>query len=217
MVDTKIVVTMPDINGLAKDSVQNVFHLSGTASVISNTTFYDSIIPSFYNQTHTPGTTTIKDYISGDVSRTTNACTLTYYDLADTKPRAPIKVTQWTLGAGATSGQNLPREVSVCLSYKGVYGSGIPRARQRGRLYIGPLNTLTMLGNWTVTPTLQSGFISALTNAGKYLVSVGDANARWAVRSETGGFSTYVTSGWVDDAWDTQRRRGNEAVSRTTW
>jgi hypothetical protein len=39
----------------------------------------------------------------------------------------------------------------------------------------------------------------------------------WSVWSEANQTASPVRDGWVDDAWDTQRRRGLDSSARTTF
>jgi hypothetical protein len=41
--------------------------------------------------------------------------------------------------------------------------------------------------------------------------------ATLAVWSPSNGDAVPVTDGWVDNAWDTQRRRGIDRTARSTW
>lgn len=38
---------------------------------------------------------------------------------------------------------------------------------------------------------------------------------QWRIWSPTNNNSVLIDNGWVDNAWDTQRRRGVEATART--
>lgn len=210
-------VILNSSTGLAEDRCENTFFVSGTDSVATMATAWFGYLVNFYNTVHTPGTTALAGFMSGDLSRTADKHTMKFYDMADPVPRAPISTVTWQLGALVGTAVNMPKEVAVCLSYKGTYASGIPQARQRGRIYHGPLNTNVILGASTVNPTVDTSYIAALRGAGIYLVGVGTSGSKWCVHSVRGGFDSYITGGWVDNAFDTQRRRGLTATSRTTW
>lgn len=61
------------------------------------------------------------------------------YDIDEPEPRTPLSVVET---AWPDAGSNpLPEEVACCLSFRGLYASGSPPARRRGRVYIGPLGT----------------------------------------------------------------------------
>lgn len=125
------------------------------------------------------------------------------------------------------SDSNLPLEVAICCSFKGYYSEGpvLERARRRGRVYIGPLNDTVLQGNGTAAPPRPSvDFVNLLTAKMQDLrenaqtgAGTGGASAPWVIWSRAGGAIHNVVGGWVDNAWDTQRRRGNETTTRTQW
>lgn len=149
-------------------------------------------------------------YIGGLVSRSPNVCTVTLYNLGDPAPRLPIESYPFTLDNPTTGSTALPPEVAVVMSYRAAYVSGIPNARRRGRMFLGPINDA---GTALTRPTV------ALTNAvvdfGETLFTpVTEEDVVWAQRSETTGAMSPVETGWVDNEWDTQRRRGRTANQR---
>lgn len=138
-----------------------------------------------------------------------------YTNLPGTPPNYPFEEDTFNL-ASAPTGTELPREVSLCLSFQGARAAGFPQARRRGRVYIGPVNTG---GNSAGRPS--SAMRTAFANAGATFKSnieaiTGGAHS-WAIWSVADQEAVHVDNGWVDDAWDTQRRRGNEVTSRTTF
>lgn len=217
MTEVYCVVTLNSTTGLAKDRVQNTFSFFGTDSRTSISAAMGAGLVSFYNSAHLPGTTALCGFISGDISRSASFHTMKWYDYADPHPRAPFSVSTWSLGALVGSGVNLPKEVATCLSYQADYASGISPARQRGRVYIGPLNTNVITGTSTSNPTLDTSYQAALRGAGAYLAGLATAGSKWGVRSRVLGIQSQVTKGWVDNAFDSQRRRGLAPTSRTTW
>jgi len=130
----------------------------------------------------------------------------------------------------------LPPELAACLSFRGDYGSAVergalesiptpeaaqdmgapathpgrahPRARLRGRVYVGPLQR-DQIDPSTGQITLQcaeniGGFGKALRDSA-VLAAAGIA---WAVHSRRNGSAVAVTNGYCDTAPDIQRRRG---------
>lgn len=133
------------------------------------------------------------------------------YDLADPEPRAPEADIAWQFGSAPT-GNTLPAEVALCVSFEGVRISGTDQARRRGRIYLGPIDAAEMTAgrpssSWpTDLVTYFKTFIEDLNTAGCYFV----------VRSRVGDNNVQVARIWVDNAFDTQRRRGVEPTSRST-
>lgn len=136
------------------------------------------------------------------------------YDMLDPEPRAPVEEGTWSF-TSAPSTDPLPPEVALCLSFQAVKISGVPQARRRGRVYIGPLRaSITADGR----PT--AGAISLLRNAADALYDAGVATAgdwNWAVYSTVLGGTAEVANGWVDNEFDTQRRRGRTPTTRNVF
>lgn len=144
------------------------------------------------------------------------------YNLSDAEPRVPVYETDLTFVVPATTG--LPAECAAVLSYHGAFGSGINKARRRGRVYIGPLNTSAVSAqSGRVLLTAQA--ILDIKNAANALMAAGDVDKKWATFSPTsvaGGMSIAdatndVVGGWVDNAVDIQRRRGVKATARQSF
>lgn len=134
------------------------------------------------------------------------------YDLDDPEPRAPILQQNWSLGTAA-SGNALPSEVSLCLSYEGARVSGQDQKRRRGRMYLGPLDTGTCTAAGRPEPagitTIQNAFLA-------FLVDMDAANAVFGVYSRSNDVLVVPATAWVDNAFDVQRRRGLDATERNT-
>lgn len=136
-----------------------------------------------------------------------------FYDMADPPPRIPeVRDMLYSPGHDPAQG-NLPEEVAVVLT---IHGTPPVTPRRRGRLYLGPLCT-TALSSVPEQATRVSDqlvdAIAARAVAFKQDASGGD----WVIYSPTSGFAVSVAGGWVDNAFDSQRRRGPDASSRTTW
>lgn len=139
------------------------------------------------------------------------SATYTAYNMASPMPRAPVAVveaTDYTTGSTA-----MPPELALCLSFQGARISGTPQARRRGRVYIGPLANVQ---NTTTSTIVASATVTQLKDAGAALLaaSVADADWTWCVYSTANDELVDVASGWVDNAFDIQRRRGTEATQR---
>jgi hypothetical protein len=60
--------------------------------------------------------------------------------------------------------------------------------------------------------------MEAMQSAGSNLVSTGGGDfGQWVVRSEVLADYQVITHGWVDNEWDSQRRRRLAATSRLTY
>lgn len=138
--------------------------------------------------------------------------TIRFYDMADPEPRRPF-FTETPSFTAVPSTSCLPTQVSLCLSYQGAAVSGTSQARRRGRTYFGPFaddqddgDGRPIAGLVTAMQTMGAGFLSD---------SETSTNYQWVVYSRASAAPVPVTNGWVDDAWDIQRRRQLPATSRT--
>lgn len=206
-------------DGLPRDEVTNSLHFHKPESM-PYATFVAGLGPavaSLYNTIGTGMTSKVSSYMSNANQTGSSQATVNMYDgSVPVHERIPTPFT-FTLGA-PTSGTDLPNEVALCLSFKRQEPGVGSFASQRGRIYIGPLS-LSAITNGTSGPVPTSAFITDLVHAG--------INMKTAVRAIGDGadhcvFSPrlnklfVVTSYWVDNAMDTQRRRGPRATSRTT-
>lgn len=131
---------------------------------------------------------------------------VTLYDMADAKPRPEKAFTTYTPASPSTAASLLPDQVALCLSFYAT--RNLPR--QRGRIYIGP--NFNDAGNSNVP---DSGDISALISLATALH--GMTHSTLQVYSVKNAAPLPVTNFWVDNRWDTQRRRLPKATARTTY
>jgi hypothetical protein len=231
----RAVVTIPHNSGLPQDAAVNVwsFQNENTAAVASVDApliqtrldnFYTALISLFSSQMNWAGTT------------------LKVYNYVDSQPRVPILEATMAISGEITTSNDLPPEVAMCLSFKGQPVSGTNARRRRGRVYLGPLASA---GSAEIHEVLASWISVVMTAADNSLAVVGD-QIQWAVYSpythhgvpvgrninetepgtdtplfpENSSLLTQafvpVHSYWMDNAWDTQRRRGTKATSRTS-
>lgn len=204
------------ISGIAKDQYVNTFHFVGPIVTGSNFPDLATAIKQFYNGTTGTQTKSIAAWMApmSDV----NGAKVKMYDTDDPPHTGPVYQESYNPGThGTVSGSNLPSEVAVCLSYSGAPGAGLV-ARTRGRIYIGPLEVSTLSpapGDTRSRPSLdfRTDILKAATTLAQ---SALDLFYGWVVHSETAGADYAITRWWVDDAWDTQRRRGDAPTSRVS-
>jgi hypothetical protein len=203
-------------NGLPEDRYVNnfYFHTSTTPSNGPDRVQIVGALQQFWNDTHAGmNAVGLHEYLSPTID--TSAADIVLYDMTDPEPRAPKLTAVNPLEApGTVAG---PHEVAMCLSFKGAPVSGQPAARRRGRVYVGPLAT-TAFG---VDGRPATGFVEDLAIAGEFLLEENTANVQWVIYSPTDDPNPDGLSGgvpivevWVDNAYDTQRRRGLRPTSR---
>jgi hypothetical protein len=130
------------------------------------------------------------------------------------KPNYPFEIDFFNLFTAPT-GTTLPTEVALCLSFQGLKAAGAPQARRRGRVYIGPLDEATNTDGRPST-TVISAIVTAATTLSSAVTALG-AGYEWGIWSVTDQHFVPAIDGWVDNSWDTQRRRGVDPNSRTTF
>nr|CRY97714.1 hypothetical protein [uncultured prokaryote] len=138
------------------------------------------------------------------------AVTCDWYRMEDPSPRSPWAMNNiLPFAAGASSG---PTEVALVLSFEAAKESGSDQRRRRGRIYLGPLNA-------AATDRPNAGFVAVLRDAGAALLAASDLATGWSwvQYSPTNEAYNEIASGWVDNEWDTQRRRGRKATTRSTF
>lgn len=206
------------VGGLTEDVVVNTFHfITPTPGQVTPTEAgtVQKKVSDFYTGTWAPSTQPVRNWLGNGIANTGHETRV--YDLQQPKPRAPILNAFHTITPGTSM---LPAEVAICLSYRAPLVSGTNPRRRRGRIYIGPLSQGAVSGATAGDARPDTAMTAAILNAAKGSlmedVGVGD----WAVASEpeAGGPLTLVpiTHCWVDNAFDTQKRRGGKPTSRTT-
>jgi hypothetical protein len=194
------------------DRYVNTWHFFNEVDYTIHRAIIASALAGFYTGS-TPATFQLSDFFSG-VIRT--PLELRTYNLDDPEPREPtISTIPFTESSAST--RVLPEEVALVMSFTG----GPPRtARRRGRVYLGPfrseaidvLSTVTSHNFARPEPSLIAGIVSE----GEALMEPTDLD--WCIRSSLPiPHFVPVVDGWVDNSFDTQRRRGPDASLRTEW
>lgn len=220
---------LPYRNLLPEDVAMNTFHFrtSGAEATVGEITTVVTAIDNFYFQV-----------VGSDPDDSVAQFMSTFIRFQDTWTKLRLVPID---GSGAEIGsaifvdmtnstipdpgdKNEPLEVCGCLSYQAVGGSS-PSPRRRGRIYIGPLNTRCIEGgSGSVPPTIGVNFRNTVTGAAERLLSQsvagagsGGTAAPWGVFSKTDGDIFDIIGGYMDNATDTQRRRGVDEYVRSEW
>lgn len=145
------------------------------------------------------------------------SATVNWYDLTEPEPRVPIIL---PLAATITvAASKVPTEVSIVASFQGDRSPGIPQARRRGRIYLGGCgDNMVETSAVNAYPRLTTGVQNAVATACENLITaLSGSGMRWSVWSPTDQAATIITNGWVDNMFDTQRRRSVNTEFRTLW
>lgn len=197
-------------SGLPEDRSVNTWHFEATNPLPTDLQNMQDMLEDFYTVVPAGGSTFIMSYMS---LLLTGRCDVNIYDLSAPSPRVPVHTGFFTQSVDSTA---LPSECALVLSIEGAVSSGQIAARRRNRKYIGPLGQ-DALNPATGRPSAT--FVSDLARAAKaFLIASGNSlTVDWVGYSETNADEFDIIGGWVDNAFDTQRRRGEAASSRTTW
>lgn len=156
---------------------------------------------------------TIGNLLSTEINPATSR--IKWYNLDEPKPRKPfleLPMKPFVTGTGA-----IPAEVAIVASFEANPVSGVNQATRRNRVYLGPLSTAAVQDSNNAL--IRTPWLTLITGAMENLAQNSFDQGRWywAVHSETTGATEFVQRGWVDNAWDSQRRRGVEASTRVTF
>lgn len=203
----RVQVAIPRVSGLPEDVAVNTFHFRrGTTAEGAFLDVVQARLKAFYEALKAA------DIYSNQVNLP--GATWKAYDLADAEPRVPVRDASVDMLGGMPTGDPLPSEVAIVVSWKGEALEGVPRGRTRGRTYLGPLNrAVQKLGD---RDHIDTTYLDAISDAAQAFAApfAGDAEEGLVVYSHTGAIASQVVGGWVDDAYDIQRRRGRKATTR---
>jgi hypothetical protein len=128
----------------------------------------------------------------------------------------------------------VPEGVAAALSFRSDYGTDVefirdpvthkvthrPRAMHRGRMFLGPFGTNAFGQDGTTHRTkFQAVFMSdACTALNKNLLVTDSGSNAWHFQqwSRRSGVARDITTIWMDDRPDYQRRRTDQSTARTT-
>jgi hypothetical protein len=203
---TRVIASLPYWTDIPEDVCTNTFYFGSVA--VPDATAMAGLanrLDAFYNA--------VDQYMS-PVIKTTGG-TYRFYNMADPEPRTPMLTLN--VAALALGTATLPEEVSICLSYYAAPASGQPANRRRGRIFIGPLAQVAMLtGGTTSFSQPAAAARTAIAGAAAVLADQSEPY-QWCVYSVTDQQERQIVGGWVDNSFDTQRRRGRRPTSRNTW
>lgn len=218
------VASLAATSELPADAVINTFTFFGggadnTPGIVAGA--MEPFVLNWYNDADSPQTNPLSYYIGPQIVRTGNPLALTWREVhLDTGILGPIvRQTNNALGASGST-IPLPAEVALCMTHTADLtlipeeaGSEHPAARRRGRRYLGPLgftDATDVVDGYLIPSDL---LIADAVEADRRLADTGFE----VVWSRAGNTQFEVIQGWVDDEFDTQRRRGRLASGRTNW
>jgi hypothetical protein len=201
----RAMVVFENVTGLPEDRFINTWHFSSSLDHAQAGQTLGLTLESFYTG---PGPNSVAAFLSPHIDHGAGKTHVRVYDLADAEPREP-EIFVWPGSLPAGSGAALPNEVAVVMSFF----SDRNLRRQRGRLYFGPLRVEASTSG-TGDQRVSTQFVGAIQNGLSELNDSGAA-AVWSIYSRMDDMLRPVTNVWVDNALDTQRRRGRRPETRT--
>jgi hypothetical protein len=214
----QVQVIFENDSGIPRDRTINTFHyVTSTPGSAPSSTELDEIqakLTSAYGTAQTGSTNSLASLMSAALS---GVYSMKFYDLHDPAPRVPIRdtgpLTALTVGTTA-----LPAEVAICLSYQDLPASGVNQASRRGRLYIGPLASNSVIVSTTGKPSTSANAIVDTVAAVGAFLKLGTASDCVMVVYSPKLLQWFdFNNGWCDDEFDTQRRRGYRPTTRQTF
>lgn len=210
---------IPNDTGAGADAVVNTFHFAtdDVGSVAEEAEDVWSLVGAWL--------LAVDGFLSENLSPT---ATVTVYNLEDSEPRVPVFEDDVALTLGTSQTAN---QLALVMRYRANYTSGVPRARRRGRLFIGPLSAAGVDDTGDMKPSPSQIAVVATAGAALHLTTPGaisGSTIAWSVFSraiynDTPGttaaklaaaFSTVVEVS-VPNRFGTQRRRVTEVTSTT--
>jgi hypothetical protein len=219
-------LTLPNDNGLPRDAVVNTWHFLGTDAVSDAVNATDMLaqLDAFYTGWVPSWGSSAVDWANSLVK---------FYVFEDSPPRIPFYEAGISPGTPPSANYDYPPDVAICLSMQAERISGANMRRRRGRVYLGPVSNGT--GDSERVQTSMADGIAAQADSAFF----GSGLCQLAVYSPYthhdvpvgGNIKDYpdedpsmlllsfheVVRVWVDNEYDTQRRRGLKASYRKTY
>lgn len=179
----------------------NVFHVDATASVDHN-----DVLDAFedvYNVAHTGGGTSWLNPCRGTAGGVTGVSLLLLSIQAVVTPAPPLIRTMNHTGGQNTAG-GLPVDVAEVVSWR----TALAGRSFRGRTYLPPWHENQNDDSTGTFPIPTAATVAAVAvNAAGLITELAGISAPLAVYSRKLSSAQHVLGGFIDNNWDTQRRR----------
>lgn len=226
-------ITLPYVSGLPQDVAVNDFVVEFDPTDETERSDVGDALIAFYNDVPTGlSGIYVAKFLGTQLSRSSLAASIDYYDLTghlDGTPHgSPVASRSWTLAAAIGSGSNQPDQLALVNSFHGDLGSLLeivgdtrPKARRRGRIYLGPLRqdyqTLDANNSPRPTDAMRECINVASHDLADALTFDSETATRWHVWSRAGEATYTITGGSVDNRFDALRKRSADATDRDGW
>lgn len=145
----------------------------------------------------------LDDFYIGIASRLSAGWTLTEFQIKDMATQE-VRVFPRVL-AGLQVTDNLPNEVALVISWT----TAVRSRRTRGRTYLAGFTETSNTGNTGNAGRPNSDMLDVVVPAASALISVSKP-ARLVIYSRVGLSSAEVSGGYINNEWDSQRRRSSD-------
>jgi hypothetical protein len=215
----KAQVSMSRGSGLSEDRVVNTWHFStpGAVPLPPELARINEMLVRFYITNFSSALGAPLTFFSPFV---TGPLVVRLYNEDVPVPR-PLLAEFLTPFALLQPGASLPAEVALVMSYSSDRTAGVKPSSERGRIYLGPFRVSASIdGAFDSRP--HADLLASIARHATRLITDGETiGAVWVTYSPTRRsrlqepYFGVVERGFVDNAWDTQRRRGRDSSTRT--
>jgi hypothetical protein len=176
------------------------------------------------------GTNAPAKYLAPVISASANACQWEAYDVSNhldgSNAGSPVAIGSFTMTGLGASG-SCPEGSACVVTLQAPYGSDVeflpgqrPRARDRGRIYFGPLSATLAFSSDTnsrtiMGPTCTADLTKWIKNINSQSTSTTACIWSLAVWSRAAARMKNLAEAWIDDRPDYQRRRGGQSGGKT--
>lgn len=217
---------------------------TGTPHTPADMTLIRTTVKNFYDAIAPGNAKRVDEFMSAEITRGGTVTAIKSYDVTTTlggEPHGfPFDTEFFGLTGVADNAISLPQQDAVVMSLRGNSSSLPPPAaeavpsddravdegaplthpgfsrpleRLTGRLYLGPWSS-DALAAVTGVAKINDGLRNTIVNAAKQvLIELGSAIV-WSIWSRAQRAFVPVLEGWIDDRWDSQRRREPKALNR---
>lgn len=223
MTDYKFSVHIPARTGLPRDDAINSFYAT-PAGAVDDTDLSAAIacFENFYTLAPSGHGNSVSQFFSADRDPGSNKCRIDVYEIPATRGDlgTPIYSENFTWVPYSGSSTPLPDQVAACMSYDSIVPGATHLHRRRGRIFLGPLNSLPMAGGTTSTDpqSVAATYRSTVTAAAQELytaLQIPSPSWIWGQWSPTDWLVRGLKRVYMDDRFDTQRRRLERPSTRT--
>jgi len=195
------------VSGLAEDQFVNSWHFIKNGLIDPDYQNVEDMLYNFYTGEGQSDSPSIVNFMTtGNIN---GDYTLKAYDLTQPKPRTPVYESSGAVSPGGAD--SLPTECAAVFSFQAETESGENQKRRRNRVYLGPFSVQA-----NDDGLLKGALVERLLFQGRGLKNESTSSYTWSwnIYSPTDDNAEPVWSGWVDNAWDSQRRRGIRKTAR---